>query len=191
MLMMRAPNVSLYYLTKNPKCYHKLQGLLDYELPRGEGEWSHSRAKNVPYLDYIIQETLRLRPSAIGALASLTPAEGIWIDGVFIPGDTIVSIPPWTIHRDPQSWEDAQAFVSEQWEDLSTEKAPRVPFTKGRYACPGRHLAMVELRIALSRIALRYSTSFVRGDDAERSNGETKDIFMLGVSRLPLILTRR
>lgn len=178
-------------MTKNQKCHEKLQRLLDEELPRGEEEWSHSRIKNVPYLDYIIQETLRLRPSAIGALARLTPPEGIWIDEVFIPGDTIVSIPAWTIHRDPRYWKDAQEFVPERWEGLSTEKAPWIAFTKGRYACPGRNLALMELRMALSRIALRYNTSFVSEDDAAKFDGDTKDVFTLGISPLPLLFTRR
>lgn len=182
---------SLYYLTKHPRCYQKLQRLLHEEMSGGEADWRYPRVKNVPYVDYIIQETLRLKPSAIGALARVTPPEGIQIDEVFIPGNTVVSIPPWTIQRDPRYWENATDFIPERWETLSPDKAPWIPFTKGRYACPGKNLAMMELRMALSRIALGYDMNFVAEEDGQRFDRDTKDVFTLGISPLSLIFTRR
>lgn len=159
--------------------------------PGGDGDWTYDKAKTVSYLDYIIQETLRLKPSIPAGLVRLTPATGLQIDEVFIPGDTIVSVPAYAVQRDARYWDNALEFVPERWEKLSTEKAPWIPFSRGQFSCPGRNLAFLELRMVLSRIALRYNLSFAPGTDVERFDTDIKDTFTLNVPELPLIFTAR
>ncbi|KAF4949866.1 hypothetical protein FSARC_13368 [Fusarium sarcochroum] len=179
----------LFYLTKHPDIYHKLQELVQAEFPGGEKEWTYERVKAIHFLDYIIYETLRLKPSVPAGLTRLTPPTGIQIDEVFIPGDTIVSVPAYTIHRDPRYWENALDFRPERWETLNPEKAPWIPFSRGQFSCPGRNLAFLELRMVLSRIALRYNLAFPAGADGERFDREAKDTFTLNVPELPIIFT--
>lgn len=180
---------SLYFLTKNPACYRKLQQLVQAEFPGGEKDWTYEKAKTIAYLDYIIQETLRLKPSVPAGLSRLTPPTGLQIDGVFVPGDTIVSVPAYTVHRDPRYWDNATEFMPERWERVSTEKAPWIPFTRGQFSCPGRNLAIMELRMVLSRIALRYTISFPPGYDGEMFDKEAKDTFTLSLPPLHLNFT--
>lgn len=143
----------------------------------------------MPYLDWIIYETLRLKPSVPAGLTRLTPADGIWIDEVYIPGDTIVSVPAYTIHRNPRYWDDPLDFRPERWEKLNTEKAPWIVFSRGQFGCPGRNLALLELRMVLSRVASRYSLGFAPGEDGERFDRDAKDAFTLQLSSLHLIFT--
>ncbi|KAM0207466.1 hypothetical protein ACHAPQ_011884 [Fusarium lateritium] len=180
---------ALFYLTKHPHIYHKLQQLVQAEFPSGEKEWTYEKVKAIKFLDYIICETLRLKPSVPAGLTRLTPPTGIQIDEVFIPGDTIVSVPAYTIHRDPRYWESALDFRPERWETLNPEKAPWIPFSRGQFSCPGRNLAFLELRMVLSRIALRYNLAFPAGEDSERFDREAKDTFTLNVPQLPIIFT--
>ncbi|KAM0226793.1 hypothetical protein ACHAP5_012315 [Fusarium lateritium] len=179
----------LFYLTKHPHIYHKLQQLVQAGFPGGEKEWTYEKVKAIQFLDYIICETLRLKPSVPAGLTRLTPPTGIQIDEVFIPGDTIVSVPAYTIHRDPRYWESALDFRPERWETLNPEKAPWIPFSSGQFSCPGRNLAFLELRMVLSRIALRYNLAFPAGEDGERFDREAKDTFTLNVPQLPIIFT--
>lgn len=181
----------LYYLTKYPATYRKLQEELAAVCPGGDGDWTYEKVKSVSYIDYIIQETLRLKPSIAAGLTRLTPPAGLQIDEVFIPGDTVVSIPTYAIQRDERYWDHALDFVPQRWEKLSTEKAPWIPFSRGQFACPGRNLAFLELRMVLSRIALRYNLSFAPGTDIERFDTDIKDTFTLNVPELPLIFTAR
>ncbi|UPL01945.1 hypothetical protein LCI18_012879 [Fusarium solani-melongenae] len=179
---------ALFYLVKHPQVYRKLQELVQAEFPGGENEWTYEKAK-IPFLDYIIYETLRLKPSVPAGLARLTPPSGIQVDEVFIPGDTVVSVPAYTIHRDPRYWDNPLEFRPERWETLNPEKAPWIPFSRGQFSCPGRNLAFLEIRMVLSRIALRYTLAFPDGEDGERFDKEAKDTFTLNVPELPIVFT--
>lgn len=181
----------MYYLTRYPAVYQKLQDVLDAEFPRGEVDWSYAKAKAIPYLDAIIYETLRLRPSVPSGLPRATPPGGLQVDEVFIPGDVNVSVPTYVIQRDPKYWDNALEFVPERWEKLSPDKVPFFPFTRGKYACPGKNLAMMEMTMVVSRVALRYQMELLSDAIAERFEKGTLDTFTMTVPALPLIFTRR
>lgn len=168
-----------------------MQRLISGKLSGNEQSWTYEKVKDIAYLDYIIQETLRLKPSIPAGLSRLTPDSGLQIDDITIPGDTIVSVPAYTIQRDPRYWDDALEFIPERWEKLSTEHAPWIPFTRGQFSCPGRNLAFMELRMAISRIALRFNLSFVSERDVLTFDNEAKDTFTLNVPPLPIVFTRR
>lgn len=53
----------------------------------------------LPYLEACVDETLRLHPPIPSGLQRVTPPEGVQIDDVFIPGNTIVQIPTYTAFR--------------------------------------------------------------------------------------------
>ncbi|KAK7427043.1 hypothetical protein QQZ08_006470 [Neonectria magnoliae] len=59
----------LYFLTKNPTTYCKLQKLVHAQFPGGDKEWTYEKAKAISFLDFIIYETLRLKPSVPAGLA--------------------------------------------------------------------------------------------------------------------------
>jgi cytochrome P450 len=143
----------------------------------------------VPYLDWVINETLRLRPSVPGGLARVTPPEGLMVDDVFIPGDIVTSVPTYTMQRDERYWPDALSFKPERWEGLHTEKVPWIPFTRGQWACSGKALAMMEMRMVLGRIALQYDISFPAGVTAENVDFRFKDTFTQTLPPLPLVFT--
>jgi cytochrome P450 len=111
------------------------------------------------------------------------------IDDDFIPGGTVIAVPTYTVQRDARFWSDADTFKPERWENLSTEKSPWIPFTRGQWACPGRNLAMMELRMALSHIALRYSMSLAHADASKSFDNGVMDTFTLTLPPLHLIFT--
>jgi cytochrome P450 len=51
------------------------------------------------YLNGVINEALRLHPPVPSGVLRQTPLEGLMLNGVFIPGDIIVSSPSWTMGR--------------------------------------------------------------------------------------------
>ncbi|KAI8653830.1 hypothetical protein LRP88_00428 [Fusarium phalaenopsidis] len=180
---------TLFFLTKYPMCYRKLQAAVQAQFPEGVKDWTYEKAKSIPYLEHVIHETLRLKPSAPGGLSRLTPPQGLQIDEVFIPDDTIVSVPTYTIQRDERYWENALEFRPERWENVNPEKVAWIPFSRGQYSCPGKNLAFMELRMVLSRIALEYNLAFPPGDDGEAFDKGARDTFTLNVPELPIIFT--
>jgi len=130
----------MYYLASNPAIYIKLQVVLDSIFPGGDSNYSYTKAASIPYLDAIINEALRLQPPAISSLPRVTPTDGLTIGGVYVPGDTIVSVPPYTINRDPRYWEKPAEFIPERWTDenpgLIKDRSVYTPFLIGTHQFP-------------------------------------------------------
>ncbi|KAL7928749.1 cytochrome P450 [Trichoderma chlorosporum] len=162
---------AFHLLLTNPHTYERLQKELQKEFPGGIRDWTYEKAKAIPYLDWIAYEALRLRPSAPLGLPRDVPPQGLTIDGVFIPGGTIAAVPTYTIQRDARYWTEALAFRPERWEDCPTDSVPWIAFNRGPWTCPGKGLAMMEVRMVLSRIFLQYDVKFplgIGGDTFER-----------------------
>ncbi|KAE8333837.1 cytochrome P450 [Aspergillus sergii] len=133
------------------------------------GRYNYDKAKTISYIDDIIYESLRLRPSVSGGGYRVTPAEGLQIDEVFIPGDVNVFVPQQLIQTDERYYKFSKEFIPERWGEkkveLGTDKAPYFPFSLGIYGCVGKNLAMLSLRVAISTLAQRYDISCVSPED--------------------------
>lgn len=130
----------LYYLAKNPAVLAKLQRQLDEAMPGGSNDWTYEKVKAVSYLDDVIQETLRLRPAVLTGGYRVTPAEGIQVDEVYIPGDVNVFVPVQRIQTDERYYVDPKNFVPERWnekKEMCSEGAPFFPFVLGESQGPG------------------------------------------------------
>jgi tryprostatin B 6-hydroxylase len=71
----------------------RLQAELDEAFPSIDDSISHADVRNLPYLNAVINETLRVHPIGAGDAQCVAPAEGMIICGHYIPGGTIVIIP--------------------------------------------------------------------------------------------------
>lgn len=115
-----------------------MRDLLRRALGGGPQNWDYEKVKNVKYIDDFISESLRLRPTVLEAGSRETPAGGIQIDEVHIPGNTNVLAPIYHIQRDPRYWKQAEDFIPERWGDrrveMRTDKAPYFPFLFGMAA---------------------------------------------------------
>lgn len=114
---------ALFHLAANPAIYAKLQAEVDSVCPGGEASFSHEKVKNLPLLDGVINETLRLKPPVPNGTPRITPPEGLHIDDdLYIPGNVHVVMPPWVMHRDERYFEKPLEFIPERW-ILGGEKA--------------------------------------------------------------------
>ena len=88
--------VSLFYrLAKHPEHMHKVQKELD---AAGDLEDIKTLQK-LPHLTGTIKETLRLHPAVPTGGLRETPPEGATVCGHFVPGNTAICAPRYTIHR--------------------------------------------------------------------------------------------
>ncbi|KAH8826608.1 cytochrome P450 [Flagelloscypha sp. PMI_526] len=186
---------AVYYLASNPSVLRSLQEALDTACPVGDSSWSYDAVKDIKLLDYIIHETLRLAPPVAGGLPRLTPKNGMVIDDTYIPGDVVVSVPTYTIQRDPRYFKRPEEFWPERWQGLihgpDSSKEGYIPFTRGAYACVGKHAAWMEMKVVLSRLVLNFDFTFNSVEDTEIFEKYQKDTFTLAIPPLKMFLKER
>jgi cytochrome P450 len=173
---------------------------------------SHENLMTVPLLDAVIHETMRLHPPVPSGTQRVTPPEGLWIGDRFIPGDTIVQVPSYTVFRDERAFEFPNEFIPERWTtrpELIRDKSVYIPFNIGEispntlnasnvsdtitgpYACVGKRLAMLELRRVVGEILWRYDLTIAPGQTKEAFLDGKEDTFTTVSAPLPVVFTKR
>lgn len=102
---------------------------------------------NLPYLQNIVSETLRLYP-AVPLLLPHFSSGDCKVAGYDMPRDTMLLTNAWAMHRDPSLWEEPETFKPERFEKEG-EAQKLMPFGKGRRACPGAELGKRLVTLAL------------------------------------------
>ncbi|CAL0334927.1 unnamed protein product [Lupinus luteus] len=126
-------------LLNNPEVLKKAKDELDTQIGQDQ-LLNEADLPKLPYLKYIVQETLRLYPPA-PLLIPHVSSEDITVEGFNIPSDTLVIVNGWGMQRDPKFWSDATSFKPERFEKEGEEKK-LIAFGLGRRACPGEFMAM-------------------------------------------------
>lgn len=110
----------------------------------------------------VLQETLRLYPPASSVNREVF--KDIVFKGLLVPKGMNINIPMPILHQDSKLWgDDAHEFNPERFANgvQGACKIPQVymPFGMGSRVCVGQHLAMVELKVVVSLILLKFRFS--------------------------------
>ncbi|KAF7536559.1 hypothetical protein G7054_g4414 [Neopestalotiopsis clavispora] len=153
-----------YCLLKNQTAYDKLVAQLR-STSDGDGNPDINTWRN-PYLYAIIKESLRLYSSNSPPMERIVPESGIRVSGHFIPAGTIISVPQYAAHRDPEVYgSDADVFRAERWLEADEQKSRLMDrnflaFGRGTRACVGRDLASLQLRMLLADTLKNFDIRF-------------------------------
>ena len=155
-------SAATYFLLTHPSELQRLAREVRRALPRSSAiDDDIAALAQLPYLNAVINETLRLLPPLAFGAPRDAPAGGAVVDGHAVPGGTVVHASLWRLHRAPRRWRDARAFRPERWLPGAAgfeadERDAFHPFLEGRHACLGRHLAMLELRLVLAKLVWHF-----------------------------------
>ncbi|OLN92253.1 putative sterigmatocystin biosynthesis P450 monooxygenase STCB-like protein 1 [Colletotrichum chlorophyti] len=123
-----------------------------------------SQLKDLTYLNWIIQETLRLYSALPAGLPRLVPAGGEKLAGYYVPGGLTVTTQAYSLHRDEKAFPDPDRFYPERWEyPTQRMKDCFLAFGAGARTCSGRNLAMIELRLMVSRFFKAFPEALASG----------------------------
>ncbi|KAL2326957.1 hypothetical protein Fmac_020384 [Flemingia macrophylla] len=103
---------------------------------------------NLPYVQSIVKETMRLHPT--GPLIARQTIEDCNINGYNIPANASVFVNVWAIGRDPNYWKNPlefnpERFLDEEGQsplDLKGQNFELLSFGAGKRSCPGASLAL-------------------------------------------------
>lgn len=92
--------VTLTYLVWAVLCHSDVQSKLEAEVLALEPNYADAELEKLPYLNAVIDETLRLYGAAPGSLPRQAPKGGFMFQGgYFVPEKTTVSSQAYTLHR--------------------------------------------------------------------------------------------
>lgn len=154
-----------YYLLKHPESQQKLSVELrnaceNEKLTAPLPTWKE--VQELPYLQAVIKEALRLNPALALPLERVIPAAGLKTGETFIPPGTVVGINPWVFQRNRRIFgDDAESWRPERWLNEDAERVKYMDqhiltFGAGKRTCLGRNIAMLELSKVVPALLLRY-----------------------------------
>lgn len=127
---------------------------------------------NLPYIQCIVNETLRLFPVA-PLLVPHEPSEDCTIGGFDVARGTMVLVNAWAIHRDPKVWgDDTLSFKPERFEGVGNEGYRFIPFGMGRRQCPGSGLANRVVALAVASLIQCFEWERVGEEPVGLSEGK-------------------
>ncbi|KAF2649441.1 putative benzoate 4-monooxygenase cytochrome P450 [Lophiostoma macrostomum CBS 122681] len=148
--------------------------------------------KSLSHLNGAINEVLRLHPSVPTGGYRESPPEGVEVAGTWIPGNTTIVAPRYTLGRLEKIYERPEEFVPERWysrPQMVKDRSAFNPFSMGRYACVGKNLALAEIRFVTALLVTRYEIAFAPGEDGTRVWKEMKDQFTAVPGKLDLVFS--
>jgi cytochrome P450 len=128
----------------------RVQETLAAEIDAGDGE---------EYLQATVDEVLRHRPVFLFAVPRAV-TQSIEIGGFTYWPPAHLLCCTYLVHHDPALFVDPHEFRPERFLGSSSRGAPTwLPWGGGRQRCPGRHLALLELRVVLRTALSRLQVS--------------------------------
>ncbi|MEQ8799225.1 MAG: cytochrome P450 [Salinisphaeraceae bacterium] len=110
-----------------------------------------------PYLDAVMQETMRLRP--VAPIQGMTANEDVELGGRHFPARTNFMMAMRALSLNEEIYPEAQTFRPERWlegRDTHFTQKPPHPFGGGKRTCPGMNLALLEIRSVIAMLVRHF-----------------------------------
>ncbi|XP_066526581.1 cytochrome P450 17A2 [Hoplias malabaricus] len=151
---------AIAYLLHHPQVQERLHTELDEYVGRDRPP-SLSDRSNLPFLDSVLCEVLRIRPVS-PILIPHVAMQDTSLGGHVVPQGTRVVVNMWAIHHDPKHWDEPDSFRPDRFLDATGKKITPpsfLPFGAGPRVCVGESLARMELFLFISRLLQRFRFS--------------------------------
>jgi cytochrome P450 len=153
----------MHELARHPDVLAKLAGESDRVLG-GDAPDIERLEREMPYLDMVLDEVLRLYPPAwIGPRRAVRDFE---FAGHSVSSGAYVNYCSWASHRLPEVFPEPEAFVPERFERERKAALPRgayVPFGGGRRICIGKRFGQTEVKLVATMLLQRLRLGALPG----------------------------
>jgi cytochrome P450 len=153
----------LHELARHPDVVAGLHEEQD-EVLKGESPDALQLEKEMPYLDMVLDEVLRLYPPAwIGPRRAVREFE---FGGWTVPRDAYVNYCSWASHRLPEVFPEPEAFIPERFARERKAALPRgayVPFGGGSRICIGKRFGQTVVKLVATKLTQRLRIEALPG----------------------------
>ncbi|XP_058205658.1 flavonoid 3',5'-hydroxylase 2-like [Rhododendron vialii] len=166
---------ALAEMIKNPRILKRAQKEMDRVIGR-DRRLEESDLPNLPYLQAICKETLRLHPPVPLSIprVSVDPCE---VNSYYIPKNTRLFVNVWAIGRDPEVWEDPMEFDPDRFlkENINGKIEPwgndfeLIPFGAGRRICAGIRMGIAAVEYILGTLVHSFDWRLPDGVELDMS----------------------
>ena len=192
---------TFYELARNPQIFNKLREEILTALGN-DGRPTYDDLKSIKYLQFVINETLRLYPAVPfnvrGALQDTSLPRGGGPDGlspIGMPKDTPVAYSPLTMQRREDlypapsptsftSFPPVAEFCPERWMIWTPKSWQYIPFNGGPRICVGQQFALTEMAYTIVRLMQTFDRIEARWGGGHGTDGA--DETMNGEFKMPL-----
>ena len=153
----------MYELARRPDVIDRLQEEQDRVLG-GRAPGIEELERQMPYLDQVLDEVLRLYPPAwIGPRRAVRDFE---FNGHTVPVGAYLNYCSWASHRIPEFFPEPEAFRPERFERDRKAALPRgayVPFGGGKRICIGKRFGQIEVKLVATMLLQRLRLDLLPG----------------------------
>ncbi|XP_077214503.1 geraniol 8-hydroxylase-like [Tasmannia lanceolata] len=162
-------------LLRHPNVMEKVKREL-CQVIGAEGSVEESHIPQLPYLDAVVKEAMRLHPPAPLLPHKAETDTELW--GYILPKHTQVLVNVWAISRDANYWEKPMNFMPERFLGSAADYRGRdfgfIPFGSGRRICPGIPLAVRMVHLMLASLLQSFNWKLPDGMKPETLDMEEK-----------------
>ncbi|HET7508614.1 MAG TPA: cytochrome P450, partial [Solirubrobacterales bacterium] len=153
----------LHELARHPEVTRRLHEEQD-EVLAGAAPTVTQLEKEMPYLEMVLDEVLRLYPPAwIGPRRATAEFE---FGGYTVPKGAYVNYCSWASHRLPEVFPEPEAFIPERFTRERKAALPRgayVPFGGGSRICIGKRFGQTEVKLVATKLLQRLRIEALPG----------------------------
>ncbi|KAK0161242.1 hypothetical protein PV327_009735 [Microctonus hyperodae] len=153
-----------YQLSQHQDIQQKVREEVFTVLEKFDNELNHDTIREMTYMDQVINESLRMFPTA-GRLMKIC-TEQIELSAAngercsLTPGD-VVTISLEGLHNDPKLWDNPDEFNPDRFDTNSMDYKLRhkfifLPFGSGQRMCPGMRMGLLNVKIATATILQKF-----------------------------------
>ncbi|RWS21997.1 cytochrome P450 3A8-like protein [Leptotrombidium deliense] len=128
------------------------------QLLEQDGKLDYNVVSNLPFMDAVINETLRIYPPVTFFVTRVADIDYKY-KNITIPKGTTVVVPVYQIQHDEKIWQEPEKFDPYRFYGDNKHRINDIawqPFGAGPRNCVGMRFAMCEMKLTLAKLLLKY-----------------------------------